>query len=33
MGTPSEVEYHKPEMALTVIDIDKGLPEIIETHF
>ncbi len=33
MGTPSEVAYHNPEMALTVIDIDKGLPKIIEAHF
>ena len=33
MGTPSEVAHHNPEMALTVIDIDKGLPEIVETHF
>ena len=33
MGTPSEVAYHNPEMAITVIDIDKDLPEIIETHF
>nr|WP_317199486.1 fused MFS/spermidine synthase [uncultured Psychrobacter sp.] len=33
MGTPSEVAYHNPTMALTVIDIDKGLPKIIEAHF
>ena len=33
MGTPSEVAYHHPDMALTVIDIDKDLPEIVETHF
>ncbi|MEH6668704.1 MAG: hypothetical protein V7689_13210, partial [Psychrobacter sp.] len=33
MGTPSEVAYHNPEMALTVIDIDTGLPDIIENHF
>ncbi|MGM8870194.1 fused MFS/spermidine synthase [Psychrobacter sp. 2Y5] len=33
MGTPSEVAHHNPEMALTVIDIDKGLPEIVEAHF
>ena len=33
MGTPSEVAHHNPDMALTVIDIDKDLPEIIETHF
>lgn len=33
MGTPSEVAHHNPEMALTVIDIDKDLPAIIETHF
>ncbi len=33
MGTPSEVAYHNPEMALTVIDIDKDLPDIIEAHF
>ncbi len=33
MGTPSEVAYHNPGMALTVIDIDKGLPKIIEAHF
>lgn len=33
MGTPSEVAYHNPDMALTVIDIDTGLPEIIESHF
>lgn len=33
MGTPSEVAHANPEMALTVIDIDKDLPKIIETHF
>ncbi|WP_435950179.1 fused MFS/spermidine synthase [Psychrobacter sp. DM8] len=33
MGTPSEVAHHNPNMALTVIDIDKGLPKIIEEHF
>ena len=33
MGTPSEVAHANPEMALTVIDIDKDLPSIIETHF
>ena len=33
MGTPSEVAHHNPEMALTVIDIDKGLPDIVEAHF
>ncbi len=33
MGTPSEVAHHHPEMNLTVIDIDKGLPDIVETHF
>ncbi len=33
MGTPSEVAYYHPDMALTVIDIDKGLPDIIEAHF
>lgn len=33
MGTPSEVAHHNPNMALTVIDIDKGLPDIVETHF
>lgn len=33
MGTPSEVAYHNPDMSLTVIDIDKDLPSIIETHF
>ncbi|WP_379543678.1 fused MFS/spermidine synthase [Psychrobacter sp. R86515] len=33
MGTPSEVAYHNPDMSLTVIDIDKDLPKIIETHF
>lgn len=33
MGTPSEVAHHNPDMALTVIDIDRGLPEIIESHF
>lgn len=33
MGTPSEVAHHNPEMALTVIDIDKDLPKIIEAHF
>ena len=33
MGTPSEVAYHNPDMELTVIDIDKDLPKIIETHF
>ncbi|MDN6274958.1 fused MFS/spermidine synthase [Psychrobacter sp.] len=33
MGTPSEVAHHNPKMALTVIDIDKDLPEIIEAHF
>ncbi|MES1965631.1 fused MFS/spermidine synthase [Psychrobacter sp. AH5] len=33
MGTPSEVAHHHPKMALTVIDIDKDLPDIIETHF
>lgn len=33
MGTPSEVAYHNPNMSLTVIDIDKGLPKIIENHF
>lgn len=33
MGTPSEVAYHNPEMSLTVIDIDDGLPNIIENYF
>lgn len=33
MGTPSEVAHHNPKMALTVIDIDKDLPKIIEAHF
>ena len=33
MGTPSEIAYHNPDMSLTVIDIDKDLPRIIETHF
>lgn len=33
MGTPSEVAHYNPEMALTVIDIDKDLPKIIEKHF
>lgn len=33
MGTPSEVAHHHPKMALTVIDIDKDLPDIIETNF
>jgi MFS family permease len=33
MGTPSEVAHHNPDMALTVIDIDKGLPDIVEAHF
>lgn len=33
MGTPSEVAHHNPKMALTVIDIDKDLPDIIEAHF
>lgn len=33
MGTPSEIAYHNPDMSLTVIDIDKGLPKIIETYF
>ncbi|MGP4787955.1 fused MFS/spermidine synthase [Psychrobacter sp. 1Y11] len=33
MGTPSEVAHHNPNMVLTVIDIDKGLPDIVETHF
>ena len=33
MGTPSEVAHHNPTMALTVVDIDKDLPEIIEAHF
>lgn len=33
MGTPSEVAHHNPKMALTVIDIDKDLPDIIEEHF
>ena len=33
MGTPSEVAYHNPNMSITVIEIDKDLPKIIETHF
>ena len=33
MGTPSEVAHHNPNMALTVVDIDKGLPDIIERYF
>lgn len=33
MGTPSEIAYHNPDMSLTVIDIDKGLPKIIENYF
>ncbi|MGM8889342.1 fused MFS/spermidine synthase [Psychrobacter sp. 1Y1] len=33
MGTPSEVAYHNPDTVLTVIDIDKDLPKIIEAHF
>ena len=33
MGTPSEVAHHNPNMALTVIDIDKGLSDIVKTHF
>lgn len=33
MGTPSEVAFHNPDMSLTVIDIDTGLPDIIENHF
>ena len=33
MGTPSEVAHHNPEMALTVVDIDKDLPDIVEAHF
>ncbi len=33
MGTPSEVAHHNPDMALTVVDIDKGLPDIIERYF
>ena len=33
MGTPSEVAHNNPDMDITVIDIDKGLPKIIETYF
>jgi len=33
MGTPSEVAYHNPNMSITVIEIDKDLPKIIEKHF
>lgn len=33
MGTPSEVAHHNPDMSLTVIDIDKDLPKIVERYF
>lgn len=33
MGTPSEIAYANPNMAITVIEIDKDLPEIIEAYF
>ncbi|WP_367111313.1 fused MFS/spermidine synthase [uncultured Psychrobacter sp.] len=33
MGIPSEVAHHNPNMDVTVIDIDKDLPDIIEAHF
>lgn len=33
MGTPSEVAYANPHMDITVIEIDKDLPKIIEAHF
>lgn len=33
MAIPSELANRHPEMPITVIDIDKGLPAIIEEHF
>lgn len=33
MAIPSEIAIAHPEKDITVIDIDKGLPEIIEKHF
>lgn len=33
MAIPSEVAYHNHNSSITVIDIDKGLPNIIEAHF
>ena len=30
---PSELAYYDPKADITVIDIDKDLPEIVETHF
>lgn len=33
MAIPSEIAYRDSDTAITVIDIDKDLPKIIETHF
>lgn len=33
MGTPSEIAYANPDIAITVIEIDKDLPKIIEAYF
>lgn len=33
MGTPSEIAYANPNTAITVVDIDKDLPKIIEAYF
>lgn len=33
MAIPSEFAYSNPDIPITVIDIDKGLPAIIEEHF
>lgn len=33
MSVPSEVAHYNPDTTITVIDIDKDLPRIIETYF
>ena len=33
MSIPSEIAYRHPEKTMTVIDIDKGLPAIVEERF
>lgn len=33
MAIPSEVAYARPDIDITVVDIDKALPEIVEKHF
>lgn len=33
MSIPSEFAYSHPDVPVTVIDIDKGLPAIVEAHF